>query len=97
VLMGMKYRMAPSTVAMDPVAQIFIAISEQVATLNIAYEGPDKDSNLRFRMPPGTPLLTQAEATKWARRIYDAIMKSQLAAARDFVEKAPNFKIIAPR
>jgi hypothetical protein len=97
VLMGMEYVMAPSTLAVSPAALIFGEVTTLIATLGVAYEGPDDQGNLKFRMPPGTPLLSQAEATEWARKIYRKIMESTNPAVREFIDAAPNFKIIAAR
>ncbi|HEY1728257.1 MAG TPA: hypothetical protein VGG22_07790 [Candidatus Baltobacteraceae bacterium] len=92
--------MSPSSAAaidQNVVAEIFATITRAVASLNVTYEGPDRDGSLQFRMAPGTPLLTQSQAVQRAREIYDAIRKVPTQSVRDFVDNVPSFKILPPR
>ena len=78
------------------IQEIETFISNQVVPLLITYEGLDENNNLKFRMPPGSPLLTQTESIMWCRKIYNEIMQSPSIEVCDFVNMALNFKLIAP-
>ena len=87
--------MAPATTGPSLDQRIFAEIAARVAVDGVAYQGVDKEGNLMFRMPPSTGLLSQEDAARWGRRIFDRIMESKVDGMKQFLDKAAGFKIIA--
>lgn len=74
----------------------FAEIAAIVAKQNVTYQGQDREGNLTFRLPVGTPLLSQDRAAQWGRRLLDALSKSTSPDVIRIVESASGFKIVSP-